>query len=70
MAVPRAQQVIETLVRTLPERYEGYPGDLVEILNQALRTTGDGSSTSRRRKEVSESIRQKATQFQSGPGAT
>lgn len=65
MAAPRAQQVIQEQVLIRPVRYEGYHKDLIAILNDALRAVGDGTGTTKRRGEIAEAIRAKASQVPS-----
>lgn len=63
MAPPRAQQVIQEQVLIRPERYGDYHRDLITILNEAIRGIADGSGATKRRKDISDAIRAKASQM-------
>lgn len=65
-AAPRAQQVLQQQIALLPERYAGYHRDLIDVLNGALRAVGDAGDRTRRRRELSEAIKAKASQIKAG----
>jgi len=69
MAQNRAQQVVQEQVLIRPERYPGYHKDLVIILNDALRSAGEGTGSPKRRKELAEVVRAKASQMLSAGDA-
>jgi hypothetical protein len=62
-AVPRAQQVLREQIAIRPDRYSGYHKDLIEILNDALRSVGDSTEKSKRRRDLAEAIKAKASQL-------
>jgi hypothetical protein len=51
------------------ERYPGYHKDLVEILNGALRAIGDSAEKTKRRRDLAEAIKAKASQLPTADGA-
>ena len=63
MAQNRAQQVVQEQVLIRPERYAGYHKDLIMILNDSLRSASEGTSPARRRRELAEAVRAKASQM-------
>jgi hypothetical protein len=65
MAAPRAQQVVQEKVLIRPDRYAGYHRDLIAILNEALRASGEGVGAAKRRKDLADVIRAKASQIPS-----
>jgi hypothetical protein len=65
MPIPRAQQVVQEQVLIRPVRYSGYHKDLIMILNEALRNSGEGAGMAKRRKELADAIRAKASQMPS-----
>lgn len=62
-AAPRPQQVLREQIEILPDRYTGYHKDLIGILNDALRSVGDGTEKSKRRRELIQAINAKASQL-------
>lgn len=62
-AAPRAQQVLREQIAIRPDRYAGYHKDLIEILNDALRSIGDSTEKSKRRRDLAEAIKAKASQL-------
>lgn len=67
-SVPRAQQVLTSQVAIRPERYPGYHKDLIEILNAALRAIGDSAEKTKRRRDLAEAIKAKASQLPTTDG--
>ena len=65
MAAPRAQQVIHDQVLIRPDRYPGYHADLISLINNALSALGDGASAPKRRKDLADAVRAKASQMPS-----
>lgn len=63
MAAPRAQQVLREQIEVVPERYAGYHKDLIEILNDALRSIGDSTERTKRRRDLVEAIKAKASRL-------
>ena len=64
-SAPRAQQVLRDQIGIRPERYPGYHKDLIEILNDALRTVGDSTDKSKRRRLLADAIKAKASRLSS-----
>lgn len=67
-SVPRAQQVLISQVAVRPERYPGYHKDLIEILNAALRAISDSAEKNKRRRDLADAIKAKASQIPSTEG--
>jgi hypothetical protein len=63
VSVPRAQQVLRDQIALRPERYTSYHKDLIEILNDELRAIADSVERPRRRKNLVDAIKAKATQI-------
>lgn len=62
-AAPRAQQVLREQIAIRPSRYAGYHKDLVEILNDALRAVSDSTEKTKRRRDLTDAIKAKASQL-------
>ena len=67
-SAPRAQQVLKDQIAIRPERYPGYHRDLIDVLNDALRSVADSTEKGRRRRDLGEAIKAKATQMLSKKG--
>ena len=65
MAQNRTRQVVQDQISNRPERYPGYHTDLINILNEAIRSAGEGTGSAKRRKELAEAVRAKASQMPS-----
>lgn len=64
-SAPRAQQVLRDQIGIRPDRYSGYHKDLLEILNDALRSVSDSTDKSKRRRLLADAIKAKASQLSS-----
>jgi hypothetical protein len=62
-AAPRAQQVLREQIAIRPARYPDYHKDLIGILNDAIRAIGDSAEKGKRRRDLSEAIKAKASQL-------
>lgn len=69
-AAPRAQQVLREQISIRPERYPGYHKDLIEILNDLIRSIGDSAEKSKRRRDVTDAIKAKASQMPASGAGT
>lgn len=66
--VPRAKQVLMSQVAVRPERYPSYHKDLIEILNAAIRAISDSAEKNKRRRDLADAIKAKASQIPSTEG--
>jgi len=69
-SIPRAQQVLKEQIVLRAERYPGYYKDLMELLNDNLRAIADSTDRSKRRRDLLEGIKAKASQIPSSGAAT
>lgn len=68
-AAPRAQQVLREQIAIRPDRYDGYHKDLIEILNGTLRAIADSTEKGRRRRDLAEAIKAKASRMPTEPSS-
>ncbi len=68
-AAPRAQKVLREQIHITPARYDGYHKDLIEILNGALRAIADSTEKGRRRRDLADAIKAKASRMPTDPGS-
>ena len=55
--------MIQEQVLIRPERYAGYQKDLIGILHGALLSVAEGASTTKRRKDLADAIKAKASRL-------